>query len=245
MDYLVLLEGAAAGLAGGVLGILRQRYIYRRNEESLGDRIKQLADEAGESEVKFDKAKKQARIAKRSREKQLAEQQEAALILHGQLQDRTSDVEKELKETQTRLRAAAAEISEFRTKLERAVEDTNRRATEHAIERDEIRNAHESGMARLHDQVEALREVKQAKVVQEKTEESDYHAELYSKWCVAKGELAQSIDSTLESFLKRVRTSEHALVLAHGCKSVRFDVEIQGKRVALVPTILREEAPSA
>jgi hypothetical protein len=67
-----------------------------------------------------------------------------------------------------------------------------------------------------------------------------YYERLFQEYVAAKRALGENVSSiTKERFIQRLQANEMVLMRKHGCRMVRFQVQVRGTQVNLLPVIIR------
>ena len=70
--------------------------------------------------------------------------------------------------------------------------------------------------------------------------EDEYYARVYREYVAAKEAAGENVSNiTQERFVQRLQANEKSLIKKHGCRMVRFQVQVKGTQVNLRPVIIR------
>lgn len=70
--------------------------------------------------------------------------------------------------------------------------------------------------------------------------EETYYARVFNEYVAAKQAAGENVGAiTQDKFVQRLKSNEQALVKKHGCRMVRFEVQVKGTQVNLKPVIIR------
>ncbi len=69
--------------------------------------------------------------------------------------------------------------------------------------------------------------------------EQSYHERVFKEYAAGKQANGEAVSVPMEKFIQRLSANAASLAKKHGCKSVRFQVQVRGTQVNLVPVLIR------